>query len=100
MPGGCDPSRSIHIEPEVVVASESALPSVEPHPHPERLFTRPLVRVESALGRYRRFDSACCRREHGEEGIPFGADRRAAALGDGIAQNGVMVLLEPPVSLA
>ncbi len=72
---------------------------MDPHPHPERS-SRPFVGIDCFLGRNGRIQSARCRREDSEEGVPFRADRRAATVGDGTTQDGVMVLLEPAVSLA
>ncbi len=43
VPSGCDPSCPVHIETHVVVTCERPLARVQSHPHPDRLFARPLV---------------------------------------------------------
>jgi hypothetical protein len=94
-----DPHCSIDVQPEVVVAADDPLAGVEAHADAKGEPVRPRCLGELALSLNGGADRAARRREGGEEGVAPGAHLMAAALGNGRPEDGIVAVLDVPVSL-
>lgn len=96
MAGRGDPRRPVHVQPDVVVASEGPLAGVDADPDLDRRARGPFVSLERFLHGDRRLHRLRSRLEDREEGIAFGLDRDAAVHVDGGAEDAVVVLQHLP----
>jgi hypothetical protein len=100
MSGRRDASRTMHVDPHVVVAAQLAFAGVEPHSHQERAIVWPVrgsqlpLRIDRGAHRTKR------RRKNRKEGIPLRGHLCSAVCVDSAPQDGVMGLEGRPKSVA
>ncbi len=99
MGGIRDPGRHVHVDADVVVATRHALPGVEPHPDADRRPRGPVVGGQSPLRGDRRLHGRRGAPEDQEEGVSLGADLDPAALRDGPAHDGGVLVPNRRVQL-
>ncbi len=85
--GGRDPGGTVDVDPDVVVAAEAPLASVQAHPDPEAGAVRPGCGMQLALGAGGGLDGLDCRWKHREERVALRTDLNAVVRGDRAAQD-------------
>ncbi len=98
--GRGDPGRPMDVEPDILVASQSSLARVHPHPDPNGPVARPRVFAQLPLGGCGRGHRIRGRDEDGEERVAFRSDVDASVIADGFPEDVVVLLQNLRPSLA
>ena len=100
MPGGRDPRRPVHVQPDVLAPAQPALAGMHAHPDAHRAVGRPRMLSEVPLCFGAGGDGIDRRCEHGEERVAFGPDVRAADLTYRRAKDRMVLLKHrrPPIA--
>ncbi len=94
-----DAGSAVDVDAHVVAPARGALARVQPDADPKGIALGPGVSSQRPLDLDRGPDSPRRAGEHHEEGVPLRADLHAAAMGDGSANDRVVLLLHRRVSL-
>ena len=88
---GADPSRTVDAEPDVATVRSGRLTGVQSHPDADGHALGPAMACERALSGECRRDGVLGTREDDEEGVSLRVDLAPAGLGEGVAQQALVV---------
>ena len=85
VPGGRDPRRPMHVEPDIAFVDQERLPRMQPHPHAHPAARKGCLRICSRRHSVRRA------REDDEERVPLRVDLDSVVAAPGFSQDAVVL---------